>query len=694
MSGDHSPRLPERDRPWMMRTYAGHSTAKASNELYRRNLAKGQTGLSVAFDLPTQTGYDPDDELARGEVGKVGVPISHRGDMEALMDGIPLAEMNTSMTINATAAWLLALYIVAAEQQGAEQTQLQGTTQNDILKEFLARGTYAFGPAPSLRLVADMIAYTVEHVPKWNPINICSYHLQEAGATPVQEIAYAMSNAIAVLDATRERLGDRTDELMGRVFGRISFFVNAGVRFIEEHAKLRAMSVLWEEIGRERYGVTDAKQLRFRYGVQVNSLGLTEAQPENNVQRIVLEALAVTLGRDARARAIQLPAWNEALGLPRPWDQQWSLRIQQVLAYETDILEYPDIFEGSHVMDGLVSELLDGARAEIAIVAEHGGAIEAVPYMKAAMVEAHRERIQRIESGEQVVVGQNRFTETEDSPLTADGDGGILVVDPAVEAQQIESVRRWRAERDQAAVDAALGELARVASLTESGRENLMIPTIAAARAGATTGEWAATLRQVFGTYRAPTGVGEAAQAQAGAQLGELRERVAALGERLGRRPKLLVGKPGLDGHSNGAEQIAVRARDSGMDVVYEGIRLTPAQIAASARQEGVHVIGLSILSGSHRALIPAVIGALHDAGVSAPVVVGGIIPDQDVESLKQAGVAAVYTPKDFDITRIVSDIVGLVESGADGTPANGTASNGTATNGARSEGVPARDAS
>jgi ethylmalonyl-CoA mutase len=694
MSGDHSPRLAERDRPWMMRTYAGHSTAKASNELYRRNLAKGQTGLSVAFDLPTQTGYDPDDELARGEVGKVGVPISYRGDMEALMDGIPLAEMNTSMTINATAAWLLALYIVAAENQGVSQQRLQGTTQNDILKEFLARGTYAFGPAPSLRLVADMIAYTVEHVPKWNPINICSYHLQEAGATPVQEIAYAMSNAIAVLDATRERLGDRTDELMGRVFGRISFFVNAGVRFVEEHAKLRAMSILWEEIGRERYGVTDAKQLRFRYGVQVNSLGLTEAQPENNVQRIVLEALAVTLGRDARARAIQLPAWNEALGLPRPWDQQWSLRIQQVLAYETDVLEYPDIFEGSHVMDGLVSELLDGARAEMAIVAEHGGAIEAVPYMKAAMVEAHRERIQRIESGEQVVVGQNRFTETEDSPLTADGDGGILVVDPAVEAQQIESVRRWRAERDQAAVDAALAELARVASLTESGRENLMIPTIAAARAGATTGEWAATLREVFGTYRAPTGVGEAGPARAGAQLGELRERVAALGERLGRRPKLLVGKPGLDGHSNGAEQIAVRARDSGMDVVYEGIRLTPAQIAASARQEGVHVIGLSILSGSHRELIPAVIGALHDAGVSAPVVVGGIIPDQDVETLKQAGVAAVYTPKDFDITRIVSDIVGLVESGAGGARANGAASNGSATNGARSESVPARDAS
>jgi ethylmalonyl-CoA mutase len=687
MSGDHSPRLPERDRPWMMRTYAGHSTAKASNELYRRNLAKGQTGLSVAFDLPTQTGYDPDDELARGEVGKVGVPICNRGDMEALMDGIPLAEMNTSMTINATAAWLLALYIVTAEQQGAAQTQLQGTTQNDILKEFLARGTYAFGPAPSLQLTADMIAYTVEHVPKWNPINICSYHLQEAGATPVQEIAYAMSNAIAVLDATRERLGERRDELMGRVFGRISFFVNAGVRFIEEHAKLRAMGVLWEEIGRERYGVTDPRLLRFRYGVQVNSLGLTEAQPENNVQRIVLEALAVTLGRDARARSIQLPAWNEALGLPRPWDQQWSLRIQQVLAYETDILEYPDIFEGSHVMDGLVAELLDGARAEMAIVAEHGGAIEAVPYMKAAMVEAHRERIERIESGEQVVVGQNRFTETEDSPLTASSDGGILVVDPAVEAQQIESVRRWRAERDQAAVDAALAELARVAALTERGRENLMIPTIAAARAGATTGEWAGDLREVFGPYRAPTGVGESAPAQAGAQLGELRERVAALGERLGRRPKLLVGKPGLDGHSNGAEQIAVRARDSGMDVVYEGIRLTPTQIAASARQEGVHVIGLSILSGSHRQLIPAVIGALHDAGVSAPVVVGGIIPDQDVAALKQAGVAAVYTPKDFDLTQIMSDIVDLAGSGLDGARANGAGANGSGEHGSGANG-------
>jgi (2R)-ethylmalonyl-CoA mutase len=675
MSGDQSPRLPEGDRPWMMRTYAGHSTARASNELYRRNLQKGQTGLSVAFDLPTQTGYDPDDELARGEVGKVGVPISHRGDMAALMDGIPLGEMNTSMTINATAAWLLALYIVAAEEQDVAQEQLQGTTQNDIIKEFLARGTYAFPPAASMRLIADMIAYTVEHVPKWNPINICSYHLQEAGATPVQEIAYAMSNAIAVLDGARARVAEthngangagasEAQKLMEQVFGRISFFVNAGVRFVEEHAKLRAMSILWEELGRERYGVHDERHLRFRYGVQVNSLGLTEAQPENNVQRIVLEALAVTLGRDTRARAIQLPAWNEALGLPRPWDQQWSLRIQQVLAYETDILEYPDIFEGSIVMDGLVAELLDGARAEMAVVAEHGGAVEAVAYMKGALVDSHRERIRRIESGEQVVVGQNRFTESEESPLTADAEGGILVVDPAIEAEQIDDVRRWRAERDQDAVDAALARLAELAR-AEDGKENLMVATIAAARAGATTGEWARTLREVFGSYRAPTGVGDAAAAPADADLSELREEVSRLQEKLGRRPKILVGKPGLDGHSNGAEQIAVRARDAGMDVVYEGIRLTPAQIAASALQEGVHVIGLSILSGSHRELIPAVIEALREAGVSAPVVVGGIIPEQDVAALREAGVAAVYTPKDFDITRIMRDIVELVGAGS-----------------------------
>jgi ethylmalonyl-CoA mutase len=669
MSADEtSVRLSERDRPWMMRTYAGHSTAKASNELYRGNLAKGQTGLSVAFDLPTQTGYDPDDELARGEVGKVGVPVCHRGDMETLMDGIPLGEMNTSMTINATAAWLLALYIVAAENQDppTPQSALQGTTQNDIVKEFLARGTYAFPPGPSMRLIADTIAYTVEHVPKWNPINICSYHLQEAGATPVQEIAYAMSNAIAVLDAARDRLNappaPRAQEMMSSVFGRISFFVNAGVRFVEEHAKLRAMGILWEQIGRERYGVSDPRHLRFRYGVQVNSLGLTEAQPENNVQRIVLEALAVTLGRDARARAIQLPAWNEALGLPRPWDQQWSLRIQQVLAYETDLLEYPDIFEGSKVMDGLVQELLAGAREEMAKVAEHGGAVQAVSYMKAALVDSHRERIRRIEAGEQVVVGQNRFTETEDSPLTSDVSAhpSILVVDPAVEAEQIEAIAHWRAERDQSAVDAALAELARVAG-SEDASENLMVPTIAAARAGATTGEWARTLRDVFGSYRAPTGVGEAVAAPADDDLAELREQVEALTEKLGRRPKILVGKPGLDGHSNGAEQIAVRARDAGMDVVYEGIRLTPQQIAASALQEGVHVIGLSILSGSHRELIPAVIEALRESGVEAPVVVGGIIPDQDVEPLRRAGVAAVYTPKDFDITRIMRDIVQLV---------------------------------
>ena len=639
----------------MMRTYAGHSTAEKSNELYRSNLAKGQTGLSVAFDLPTQTGYDPDHVLAHGEVGKVGVPVSHLGDMRTLMNGIPLDEMNTSMTINATAAWLLALYIVAAEEQGVKASALQGTTQNDIVKEFLARGTYAFPPEPSMRLIADMIAYTVTEVPRWNPINICSYHLQEAGATPVHEIAYAMSNAIAVLDAARQRV---PQELMGKVFARISFFVNAGVRFIEEHAKLRAMSILWEQIGRERYGVEDAKHLLFRYGVQVNSLGLTEQQPENNVQRIVLEALAVTLGRNARARAIQLPAWNEALGLPRPWDQQWSLRIQQVLAYETDLLEYPDVFEGSKVMDGLVEELLEGARAEMAVVAEHGGAVEAVAYMKAALVDSHRERIRRIETGEQVVVGINRFTETEPSPLASGEDGGILTVDPGVEEQAREAIARWRAERDQAAVDAALAELARVAA---DPSENIMPATIAAARAGATTGEWAQTLRDAFGEYRAPTGVGEATAGPVSVELDEVRESVEELSEQLGRTLKILVGKPGLDGHSNGAEQIAVRARDTGMDVVYDGIRLTPAQIAKSALDEGVHVIGLSILSGSHRELIPAVMDALREVGVDVPVVVGGIIPDADVEPLKRCGVAAVYTPKDFDLTRIMGDIVALV---------------------------------
>jgi (2R)-ethylmalonyl-CoA mutase len=656
MSDAPKPRLERPDRPWMMRTYAGHSTAKKSNELYRSNLAKGQTGLSIAFDLPTQTGYDADHVLARGEVGKVGVPVAHRGDMRALLDGIPLDEMNTSMTINATAAWLLALYVVTAEEAGVDRAALQGTTQNDIIKEYLSRGTYAFPPAPSMKLIADMIAFTVDEVPKWNPINICSYHLQEAGATPVQEIAFAMSTATAVLDAVRERV---PQEKMGAVFGRISFFVNAGVRFVEEHAKLRAMGELWEQLGRERYGVEDPKHLRFRYGVQVNSLGLTEAQPENNVQRIVLEALAVTLGRNARARALQLPAWNEALGLPRPWDQQWALRIQQVLAYETDLLEYGDIFEGSHVMEGLVAELVDGARAEMARVAEHGGAVEAVPYMKAALVESHRERIARIERGEQVVVGVNRFVETEPSPLTASGDGGILTVDPDVEEAAKAALADWRASRDQAAVDAALEELRRVARTDE----NVMEATLAAARAGATTGEWAQALRDAFGSYRAPTGIGEAAAPPPTEDMAELRDEVARVGEALGRTVKILVGKPGLDGHSNGAEQIAVRARDVGMEVVYEGIRLTPQQIARSAVDEGVHVIGLSILSGSHRELIPDVMDALREAGgEEIPVVCGGIIPEADVAPLKEAGVSAVYTPKDFDLSRIMRDIVELVE--------------------------------
>ena len=653
-------RLPEPDRPWLMRTYAGHSTAARSNELFRSNLEKGQTGLSVAFDLPTQTGYDADHELARGEVGKVGVPIAHRGDMRALLDGIPLDTMNTSITINATAAWLLALYIVTAEEQGHDAGRLQGTTQNDIIKEFLARGTYAFPPGPSMRLTADLVAYAVTEVPRWNPVNICSYHLQEAGATPVQEIAYALSNAIAVLDAVRARVDD---ELMGKVFSRISFFVNAGVRFIEEHAKLRAMGELWEQIGRERYGVEDPKQLRFRYGVQVNSLGLTESQPENNVQRIVLEALGVTLGRNARARAIQLPAWNEALGLPRPWDQQWSLRIQQILAFETDLLEYPDIFEGSVVMDGLVAELAEGARAEMTVVEEHGGAVEAVAYMKSALVDSHRERIRRIEAGELIVVGHNKYRETAPSPLAQGEDGGIMTVDPGVEAEAIASLQEWREARDAAAVEAALDDL-RAAAADDS--VNIMPATIAAARAGATTGEWAQALRDSFGDYRAPTGVGQASAGPAHTdpahpELEDLRDEVARVGEALGRRIKILVGKPGLDGHSNGAEQIAVRARDVGMEVVYEGIRLTPAQIVTSALQEGVHVIGLSILSGSHRELIPGIIDALREAGVDAPVIVGGIIPEADVPALKAAGVAAVYTPKDFDLTAIMRDIVALV---------------------------------
>jgi (2R)-ethylmalonyl-CoA mutase len=649
------PRLSERDRPWVMRTYAGHSDARESNALYRKNIEKGQTGLSIAFDLPTQTGYDPDHELSRGEVGKVGVSIAHKGDMHTLLDGIPLDEMNTSMTINATAAWLLALYVATAEENGVDPKVLQGTTQNDIIKEFLSRGTYAFPPGPSMRLIADMIAHCVDEVPKWNPINVCSYHLQEAGATPVQEIAYALSTAQAVLDQVRERVSEET---FPRVFGRISFFVNAGIRFIEEHAKLRAMGQLWREIGRERYGVEDERYLRFRYGVQVNSLGLTEAQPENNVIRIVLEALGVTIGRNARARALQLPAWNEALGLPRPWDQQWSLRIQQILALETDLLDYPDIFEGSKVMDGLVAELAEGARQEMAVVAEHGGAVEAVDYMKTQLVESHRERVGKIERGELQVVGQNVFTSSEPSPLAEGEDGGILTVDPDVERSRIEQVQEWRSQRDEDAARAALDELRAAA---EDETTNIMPATLACARAGVTTGEWGGTLREVFGEYRAPTGVESAAGAVEDESLAELREKVERVSEVLGRRVKILVGKPGLDGHSNGAEQIAVRARDAGMDVVYEGIRLTPARIAATAVQEGVHVVGLSILSGAHRELIPTVLDELREAGADVPVVVGGIIPPADERALKEAGVARVYTPKDFEISRIMGDIVELV---------------------------------
>jgi (2R)-ethylmalonyl-CoA mutase len=650
-------RLPERDRPWVMRTYAGHSDAKRSNELYRGNLAKGQTGLSIAFDLPTQTGYDPDHVLARGEVGKVGVSIAHKRDMHQLLDGIPLDAMNTSMTINATAAWLLGLYVTVAEENGVERSQLQGTTQNDIIKEYLSRGTYAFPPEPSMRLIADMVAFSVNEVPKWNPTNICSYHLQEAGATPVQEIAYALSTGIAVLDEVKAR-GQVAEADFPKVFGRISFFVNAGIRLVEEIAKLRTMSALWQEIGRERYGVTDEKMLRFRYGVQVNSLGLTEAQPENNIQRIVVEALAVTLSRDARARALQLPAWNEAMGLPRPWDQQWSLRIQQVLANETDLLEYPDIFEGSVVMEGLVAELTEGARAEMAVVEEHGGAVKAVPYMKARLVESHRERVARIESGEQKVIGQNSFTETEDSPLTAGADGGILTPDPEVERERIEALEQWKGERDEGAVSAALEELAKVAA---DDSQNIMPATIAAAKAGATTGEWSATMRDVFGAYRGPTGVSGAAPPSDREQLEAIRAKVDEVSERIGHRIKILVGKPGLDGHSNGSEQIALRARDAGMEVIYQGIRLTPAEIAESALQEDVDVVGLSILSGSHLELIPEVVRLLRDEDVDVPVVVGGIIPVADAQRLREAGVDGVYTPKDFDINKIMGEIVELV---------------------------------
>jgi (2R)-ethylmalonyl-CoA mutase len=648
------------DQPWVIRTYAGHSSAADSNALYRRNLAKGQTGLSVAFDLPTQTGYDPDDELARGEVGKVGVPITHVGDMRALFDGIPLQSMNTSMTINATAMWLLALYQVVAEEQGADVAALTGTTQNDIIKEYLSRGTYAFPPAPSIRLTTDLVAYTIETMPKWNPINICSYHLQEAGATPSQELAYALCTAIAVLDAVRNS-GQVPAERFTDVVARMSFFVNAGVRFVEEMCKMRAFARLWDEITRDRYGVTDAKSRRFRYGVQVNSLGLTEAQPENNVQRIVLETLGVTLSKDARARAIQLPAWNEALGLPRPWDQQWSLRIQQVLAFETDLLEYDDLFEGSVVVEKKVAELCASARAEIDRVQEMGGAVAAVEsgYIKTQLVASHADARRRIESGERKIVGVNCFTESEPNPLVADLDAAIHTPDPDAESRALSALRAWRAARGAAVVDQALADL-RDAAKTDI---NLMSATVACARAGVTTGEWAGALREVFGEFRAPTGVsGAVAVGEAAADLQAVRDLVRRTGEELGGHLKLLVGKPGLDGHSNGAEQIAVRARDVGFEVVYQGIRLTPAQIVAAAVAEDVHCVGLSILSGSHRELVPAVLDGLRTAGIpDVPVVVGGIIPDADARELLAAGVSRVFTPKDYSMTAIMAEIVGAI---------------------------------
>jgi (2R)-ethylmalonyl-CoA mutase len=658
----------ERDRPWVIRTYAGHSSAEKSNALYRRNLAKGQTGLSVAFDLPTQTGYDPDDELAKGEVGKVGVPVSHIGDMRTLFDGIPVAEANTSMTINAPAMWLLALYVAVAEEQAeaagldhAEvRAKLAGTTQNDIVKEYLSRGTYVFPPAPSLRLITDMVAWSVTEIPKWNPINICSYHLQEAGATPAQELAYSLSTAVAVLDSVRDS-GQVPQERFGDVVGRISFFVNAGLRFVEEMCKLRALGRLWDTITRERYGVENPKQRRLRYGVQVNSLGLTEAQPENNVQRIVLEMLAVTMSRDARARAIQLPAWNEALGLPRPWDQQWALRMQQVLAYETDLLEYEDLFEGSRVVEAKVAELVEAAQAEIDRVQEMGGAVAAVEngYMKGELVTSLAERRRRIESGEDVVVGVNKFETTEPSPLQAEGAASIETVDPETEAAAIEAVRAWRSSRDAAAVSEALTAL-RDAAKTD---QNLMQVSIDCAKAGVTTGEWAGALREVFGEFRAPTGVSAAvASGEAAVEIAEVRERVRAAGEELGSRLRMLVGKPGLDGHSNGAEQVAVRARDVGFEVVYQGIRLTPAQIVAAAVQEGVHVVGLSVLSGSHLEVVPAVVEGLRAQGADdVPVIVGGIIPSEDAKALRDKGVAAIFTPKDYQLTDMMDEIVSLV---------------------------------
>lgn len=646
-----------REKPWLFRTYSGHSSAAESNKLFRTNLGKGQTGLSIAFDLPTQTGYDSDHVLARGEVGKVGVPVCHIGDMQTLFEGIPLEKMNTSMTINAPAAWLLSLYIATAERQGAARASLNGTTQNDIIKEYLSRGTYIFGPQPSLKLTSDVIAFTYREVPKWNPMNVCSYHLQEAGATPEQELAYALATAIAVLDTVRPTV---PAEDFPVVVSRISFFVNAGIRFITELCKMRAFTYLWDEICQTRYGVTDEKARRFRYGVQVNSLGLTEPQPENNVYRILLEMLAVVLSKDARARAVQLPAWNEALGLPRPWDQQWSLRLQQIMAYETDLLEYGDIFNGSTEIARKVEELMAGAREELSRIDGMGGAVSAVEssYMKQKLVESNARRIAGIESGEQIVVGVNKWTETEPSPLTT-GDGSILTVDPRAEAEQIERLKAFKASRDQGAVDKALAELRAAAS---EGR-NVMEPSIAAAHAGVTTGEWAQTLREVFGEYRAPTGVARAAASAKGDKIAAVRAQVDAVSAKLGRRIKMLVGKPGLDGHSNGAEQIAVRARDAGMEVVYEGIRLTPAQIVNAALEEGVHVVGLSILSGSHVPLVTEVLERMRAAGLSdIPVVAGGIIPPEDEKTLLAAGCARIYTPKDYDITAIMGDIVALVE--------------------------------
>jgi (2R)-ethylmalonyl-CoA mutase len=652
---------PRRDKPWIFRTYAGHSTAADSNELYRKNLSKGQTGLSVAFDLPTQTGYDSDHVLARGEVGKVGVPINHLGDMRALFDGIPLAKMNTSMTINATAAWLMALYIAVADEQSVPREALQGTIQNDIIKEYLSRGTYVFPPAPSMRLIKDIAIFTTSELPKWNPMNICSYHLQEAGATPVQELAYALATAIAVLDTVKQS-GEVTQAKFGEVVGRISFFVNAGMRFVTEICKMRAFVDLWEEITRERYGVTDPKQRLFRYGVQVNSLGLTEPQPENNVARILIEMLAVTLSKKARARAVQLPAWNEALGLPRPWDQQWSLRMQQILAYETDLLEYGDLFDGSKAIDAKVEELKSEAKKELKRLEEMGGAIEAVEtgYMKQQLVASASARFEAIERAEQIVVGVNKYVETEPSPLTG-GIDAIMTVSPEAERDQIARLEAWRAQRDDAKVKAALTELKRAAA----GRDNIMPASIECAKAGVTTGEWGWMLREAFGEYRAPTGVGRAMRNDVEG-LDDIRGEVDRVSRKLGRRLTFLVGKPGLDGHSNGAEQIAVRARDAGMQVVYDGIRLTPEEIVEAAVEKKAHVVGLSILSGSHLPLVKDVVSRLREAtNVDIPVVVGGIIPPEDASALKEAGVAAVYTPKDFELNRIMSDLVRIVEDAA-----------------------------